>query len=173
VRGEAGGIAYGAAEVVLERLTGQLRGLAWSMDAASAGKLWLRDRAGRIEASIFAYGPLPRAAASAMRTYSRPASMITRSKTTFHTINAHRIHSQVAIRRRLNVAIVHRRLAYALSATTTTAIPATIHVTAGGVPLGDERASTAATAASTTSAMKVTMKLAREPRERCRSVAGG
>lgn len=52
LRGEAGGLHYGATDVTLERLTGRLRGVDWSMQSASAGGFWLRDRAGRFEMTI-------------------------------------------------------------------------------------------------------------------------
>src|SRR5262249_989892 len=104
-----------------------------------------------------------------MLTYSRPASMITRSNTRFQTTNAHTTHSQAASRGRFRFT-AHRRRAYARSPTLTIATAATIDVTRGGVPLGDDRANTAATIARTTSAANVTMR----PRpERGRALDGG
>src|SRR5262249_48599972 len=64
----------------------------------------------------------------------------------------------------------HRRLAYARRPTMMIAMAATTQVTAGGVPLGDVRASTTATVARMMSAANVTRKAARE---RGRSLDGG
>lgn len=52
----------------------------------------------------------------------------------------------------------------------TIAMAATTQVTTGGVPLGEDRASTAATAARITSAAKVTIRAARD---RGRTLEGG
>jgi len=52
LRGEAGSVQYGAAEVSFERLAVRLAGVHWSMESGSAGDFWVRDAAGRFELQV-------------------------------------------------------------------------------------------------------------------------
>ena len=57
-----------------------------------------RAIAGRIQSSMRAYGPVPCAATIAAVRYSRPATTMTWSNTTFQTTIAHAIQSACATR---------------------------------------------------------------------------
>lgn len=50
--GRSGEVGYGAGDVLFEGLEGRLDTLRWTADAASVGKAWLRDDAGRIDVAV-------------------------------------------------------------------------------------------------------------------------
>lgn len=52
LEGKSGGVGYGAAECLFERLEGRLGALLWKAETASLGRAWLRDDAGRFDIAI-------------------------------------------------------------------------------------------------------------------------
>ena len=52
VEGKSGNLRYGARELVFDRLRARLDRMHWSAEAASAGPVWLRDDAGRVELTV-------------------------------------------------------------------------------------------------------------------------
>ncbi len=52
LRGDAGAVEYGAGEISFDQLSGRLKGVDWSTDSASAGRFWVRDKAGRFELHV-------------------------------------------------------------------------------------------------------------------------
>lgn len=52
LRGESGGVEYGAGTVAFDRLSGRLQGIEWATESGSAERFWLRDKQGRYEVNI-------------------------------------------------------------------------------------------------------------------------
>ena len=52
VAGRVGGVAYGGADVLFDGLEGRLDTLRWTAEAASVGRAWLRDDAGRVDVEV-------------------------------------------------------------------------------------------------------------------------
>ncbi len=52
LEGRSGGVGYGAADCLFERLEGRLGALRWAADTASFGSAWLRDDAGKFDIAV-------------------------------------------------------------------------------------------------------------------------